>query len=218
MADITITINDIDQAIQKIFGEYRAFDVETTYEKEGDKYKLIIFFHKLYGEENSILYTKLIFLVDENKTKLEKNDFLYLYDINCKYRKVSFEDIDDFKNKINDIFSNEKFGDDIKILSKFMTYPATMINQWFYDNNITELHVSNFRYTPKIEMIPCKYLFFDFIIEIENIEVKLKITKEEKNEYKIEIVFPNKTERENKNNLNTLIQTIGLNLKNNIEK
>lgn len=210
-----ISIKEIDNAIHDIFNNYEALDVETTYEKEKDSLKLIIVFKKLYHESLNVLYTKLIFLVDNEKVNLKRNSFLYLYDINCIYRKVNFEDVDDFKKKISKIFKEEKFGEDIKILSKFMEYPSTMINNWLYNKNITNINVKNVRYSPKTDIIPCKYLSFDFKMDVNNIEIQVFITKDGKEDYRYEFLFPENVYRKYKNNLKDLVETIGVSLKNN---
>jgi hypothetical protein len=211
------SIKEIDDAIKEVFDSYEALNIDTTYEKEGENEKLIIFLNKLYAENTSVLYTKLIFLVDADKVNLKKNSFLYLYDINCVYRNIEFSDINDFKNKIKFIFDKEKFGDDIKILSKFMEYPSTMINNWLSKQNVTNINVRNIRYSPKIDIVPCKYLSFDFKMQINNTEVQLLITKEGKDDYRYEFVYPEKNDKISKINLKDLIETIGISIKNNIQ-
>lgn len=212
-----ISIKEIDDAIREIFDDNEALNVETVYEKEGENYKLILFFHKLYMNEANVLYTKLMFLVDGEKTNLLKNSFMYLYDINCIYRNVEFSDLNEFKEKLTDIFKKEKFGIDIKILSKFMDYPATLINDWLYDNTENVFSVSSIKYSPKVTIIPCKYLSFDFKIEVNNVEIGFTLVKDGKNDYRYEFVFPEGTEKVSKPNLKDFVSTIGLTLKNNIE-
>lgn len=211
-----ISIKEIDDAIKQVFDSFEAMDIKTTYEQEGDKYKLVVFFNKLYSEDSQVLYTKLIFLVDDEKVNLTKNSFLYLYDINCIYRSVEFDDIDDFKIKIKSIFERERFGEDSKILTKFMEYPATLINDWLSKNKVTDINVRNVRYSPKIDVIPCKYLSFDFKLSVNNIEIQLLITKEGKDDYRYEFVFPKENVKVNKIDLKDLIETIGITLKNNM--
>ena len=97
-----ITIKEIEDSIKNIFKDAEVLNTTSVYEHiEGsDDLKLIIFINKLFQKEISVLYTKLIFVVDYGKKKLVNNSFLYLYDINCKYTNVEFSDTDEFEKKL----------------------------------------------------------------------------------------------------------------------
>jgi hypothetical protein len=211
-----MTIKEIDDAIKELFDDVDALDISNVYEKDNEHYKLVIFLSKFYMEDVKILYTKLIFPVDSNKVKLIKQSFLYLYDINCVYRNVDFKDIYDFKDKLKSIIIKEKFGKSIKILSEFMKYPTNLINDWLSKQNINNINVTHVDYSPKIKIIPCKYLSFDFKIHVNNIEVNLIITKEGKDNFRYGFVYPKIRDKIEKIDLTDMIQTIGISLKNNL--
>ena len=156
-----------------------------------------------------------MFHVDD--TKLKNNYFSYLYDINCEYIRIDFSDLNDFGNKISNIFKENKFGKDIKILSDFIKSPSTLINKWFQENKITNISVVNLDFT-KIEIIPCEDISFDFKIELNNNQkVDLTIKKESDNKYLFNFKFLDNIYEEEQKNLNRLIETIGNNLKNKIK-
>ena len=181
-----ISIDDINRAIKDTIGNTLILDNSSVYEKveNSDNLKLIIFLNKLFYKQTSVLYTKLIFVVNKEKTYLISNSFMYLYDINCIYKNVEFEDVEDFKKKLKDILNNDKFGVNIKILSEFIKTPALLINNWFSKNDITEISVMGLKYDPKILIVPCSSLFFSFTINLNNNEtVELTITKEKENMY-----------------------------------
>jgi hypothetical protein len=216
-----ISIQDIEKAIKDVFGEAKIYNTNSVYEEiqDSDNLKLVIFFNKLFYEQTSCLYTKLIFVTDPNKVNLAKNSFLYLYDINCVYQSVDFEDTDEFKKKLKRIFEKEKFGKNIKILSKFVENPASLVNDWFYENNIKNISIIGFKYDPKVDIVPCKSLFFSFILNINETEqVELTIKKEGKGLFVYDFKFNDGNVKVEKQNLNTLVEVIGDTLKNKLMK
>jgi hypothetical protein len=215
-----ITIKEIEDNIKNILKESLILNFSSTYEKidNSEDLKLVIFLNKIFQEDISLLYTKFIFYVDKNKIFLTKNSFLYLYDINCIYNTVNFNDIQDFNIKFKNIFQKDKFGDNIKILSKFIESPAFLINNWLKDNNITNVSVFDIIYNPKIHIIPCKSLFFSFNINLNNtVTIELTITKEENKLFIYSFKLYDKIVNIEKNDLNSLIQTIGDFIKNNVK-
>lgn len=213
-----ISIKEIETTIKEILYDSEVLNTDSVYEQieDSDDLKLIIFFNKLFSENSSILYTKLIFKVNKEKTKLVNNSFMYLYDINCIYNNVNFNNLKDFKNKFSTILKEEDFGKDLKILSQFIEKPAFLLNEWFKKNNV-DLNISNVKYDPKIYIIPCKSLFFSFIININNTDIEMTITKEKDDLFKYSFKIYDKFVNFEKNNLNTLIETIGDTLKTNIK-
>jgi hypothetical protein len=215
---MVITIEEVETTIKEIFGESDILNTTSIYEKipnEPEKLKLVIFFNKIFGEQDAIIYTKLIFVTDIDKINILNNSFLYLFDINCQYNNVEFEDIDELAEKLKNIITNQKFGKDIKILSEFIEKPSFLVNDWLKTNKVTNFSISSIKYTPKTHVIPCKSLSFSFDININNIEIPLNILKTDKIIYSFTI--NNDTITVEKQNLNTLIETIGDTLKNNIK-
>jgi len=214
-----ISIKEIERSIKNVFSGAEVLKTNSVYESidDSDNLKLIIFINKLFEKNISVLYTKLIFVVDSKKINLVNNSFLYLYDINCNYSNVDFTDTDDFEKKLKNIIKNEKFGTDLKILSKFIEYPAFSINEWFKKNLISALSITNVKYDPKMFIMPCKSLFFSFKITVNNIDIDFTIKKENNETYIFTFNINDEIINIEKPNLKTLISTIGTTLKNNLK-
>jgi len=214
---MNISIEEVENAIKNTLGDSLVLSTNSVYEKiDGeDKLKLVIFFNKLFDENTSILYTKLIFITDTDKINIVDNTFLYLYDINCQYNNVDFFDLNELEEKLSNIIKKNKFGNNIKILSEFIEKPSFLINDWLKRNKVIKFSVNSVKYNPKVHITPCKSLVFTFVININNIEIDLNISN-------IDDVFiysfniNNENINIEKRNLNTLIETIGDTLKNNI--
>ena len=214
-----ITIKEIESSIKKVFNGAEILNTESVYESinDSDNLKLIIFLNKLLDKTISVLYTKLIFIVNDDKSKLINNSFLYLYDINCNYVNVDFTDTMDFEKKLGRIIKHEKFGNDLKVLSKFIESPAFLINEWFKKNKINEISVTNVKYDPKMYIMPCKSLQFTFLISVNNIDISFTLKKESNEIYNFSFQINDNIINIDKPNLNTLVDTIGTVLKNNLK-
>lgn len=214
-----ILVGDLINKIKEVFDSTKVLSVETVYEKikSSNDLRLVVSMNKILYDDVNIIYTKLIFNTDINKSKLTKNNFTYLFDINCEYVRIEFLDLEDFANKISNIFKENKFGENIKILTKFIKSPSTLINTWFQENKITDLSVVNVK-EQKISIMPCKSLYFSFVIDLNNNQtVNLTISKEDENEYNFKFEFLKNIYEENQTSLNRLIETIGNSLKNKIK-
>lgn len=215
-----ITIRDIEQAIRETMTGSEIQYTNSVYEEKNGILRLILFFNKLFTQDQVIIYTKLMFFVDNNKERLLVNkdktySFKYLYDINCQYEKKFFDDINDFKNQWSSIIKNNKFGVNIKILSEFIKQPSFIINDWFEKNNIKDISVTGVKYDPKVKIMPCKSLFFHFILTINNSEtVELYVKKEGKEEFVITLRVNDDNIDTNVSDLKTFVQVIGETLKN----
>ena len=214
-----ITIKEIESSIKKVFNGAEILNTESVYESINDSgnLKLIIFLNKLLDKTISVLYTKLIFIVNDGKSKLINNSFLYLYDINCNYVNVDFTDTMDFEKKLGRIIKHEKFGNDLKVLSKFIESPAFLINEWFKKNKINEISVTNVKYDPKMYIMPCKSLQFTFLISVNNIDIPFTLKKESNEIYNFSFQINDNIINIDKPNLKTLVDTIGTVLKNNLK-
>lgn len=216
-----ISIEEIENAIKYVLKDAMVLNTNSVYEKidGSDDMKLVIFFNKIFNKNSALLYTKLIFVVNHEKIDLVNNSFIYLYDLNCIYKNVDFEDIEDFKKKLKSIFKSQKFGKNLLILSEFIKSPALTINDWLKDNNVNELSVLGLKYDPKVSIMPCKSLFFSFEISLSNQQsMELTITKEREGKYIYNFKIDDRSITLEKNNLNTLIEVIGDVLKNNFVK
>ena len=215
---MNITIEDVEETIKKVFGDSDILNTESVYESidgEDNKQKLVIFFNKVFGNHDSILYTKLIFIVDIDKINLVDNTFLYLYDIDCQYNNKQFEDLEELEDELSSIVKKSKFGPSIKILSKFIETPTFLINDWLKEHKVSEFSVSTIKYVPKVHIIPCKSLSLPFEIEINGVVIGLIITKNEKFNYTFNI--NNEYITILQNTLSNLVETIGNTLKNNFK-
>jgi len=219
-----IAIRDIETAIRESMAGSEIQFSDSVYEEKGGTLRLIIFFNKLFTKTNVVLYTKLLFVVDQNKeyilpNKENQNFFKYLFDINCQYKMKIFDDINDFKTQWSDVVNNNKFGDNIKILSEFIKQPSFMVNNWFNENNIKDISLTGFKYEPRIKVMPCKNLSFHFVINVNNSEdIELFIRKEGKSDFVLTFNINGKNVDIEKSNLSDLIRTVGETIKDNIGK
>ena len=217
---MNISIQEISEALKELFKNTQIQNTEHVYEKidGSENLKLIVFINRMLENKINVFYTKVLFVVDKDKKYLINNGFSYLFDINCEYVNVDFEDIDDFKKKIKNVFTNQKFGNNIKILSEFIEKPSFLINDWLSKNKITNFSVYGLKYEPKIYIVPCKSLSFTFMLDINNTnEVELIIRKEKDGLFIYSFKMNNETVSVEKPNLSTLVETIGDVLKNNIK-
>lgn len=214
-----ILVGDVVNAVTKIFDSTKVRSVDTVYEKiDGTSdLRLIISLNKVLFDNVNICYTKLIFTTNESKGIITKTHFTYLFDINCEYVRIDFSTIEDFSEKLNNTFKNNKFGEDIKTISKFSKSPSTLINSWFEENNITDISVTNVD-DEKIELMPCTSLFFNFKIDLNNNQsVSLILTKNSDTEYLFKFKIFEEEYDETQKNLKNLVHIIGDNLKNKIK-
>jgi hypothetical protein len=180
-----IRISEIEQTFKEIFEEEegRVSSVETVWElsKDKDYYKLVISIHNLSIEETLIIHTKFIFKCDLEKKFVTEESFIYLYDINCVYHKIDFDNVMDLKEKVEDIVISNDFGEDIQILSDFIEAPAMFLNYYMKRSKITDYSVFEVKYEPKFKTMPCDKTTFDFEININNnYRIFLSLSKRDK--------------------------------------
>lgn len=215
-----ISIKDIEKSLKDILDESSVQSSNSTYEKIDDGYRLIIDIKNLFYDKSNIIYTKMIFYVDDNKIYLLPNkdgdfQFRYLFDINCNYKLHIFQSVDNFKNILIDILKNKKFGNNIRILSDFIKSPCTLINNWFSENGVRNISVYDVKLDERYKIIPCKNIFFNFKINLNNqIDINLTLRKEDKSNYIFNFKIYDNTIEEETQNLSTMIQTIGNTIKN----
>lgn len=200
-----IKISEIEQVFKDVFQEEEGVvnSVDTVYEspEEGDFLRLVISIHGLSTEDTSIIHTKFIFKVDNDKRQVIEDTFIYLYDINCVYHRIEFNNIVDMKKKIEDIIESKNFGEDIQILSDFIEAPAMFLNYYMRRAKITDYSVFEVEYEPKFKTTPCDKTTFDFKININNnyhVDLSIyKIDREDEDEpdvYKYQFKFMDEIE------------------------
>jgi hypothetical protein len=167
-----IRIAEIESLFKEIFEEEegKVSSVDTVYEKtdEEDFLKLVISIHNLSMGDTLIIHTKFIFKVDKNKHYVTDNAFIYLYDINCVYHKIDFDNLVDLKTKIEDVIESNNFGMDLQILSDFIEAPSMFLNYYLKRAKITDYSIFDVIYEPKFKTAPCDQLTFDFKINVNN--------------------------------------------------
>jgi len=212
---MSILIEDLVNKIKTVFDTTKVLSVDTVYEKinSTEELRLVISMNKILYDDINIIYTKIIFNTDNTKSRLTKNYFTYLYDINCEYIRINFSSLDDFETKIKTIFKENKFGDNIKILSDFIKSPATLINKWFEDNEVSNISITNVD-NKRISIMPCKSIFFNFNLSLSNNQnVDLTIKKDNDDEYIFKFKIFDNIYEDKETNLKTLIGVIGENIK-----
>ena len=218
-----VRIAEIEQTFKDIFEEEGLVQsVETTYEMSGDEefYKLVISVHGLSIEDTLIIHTKFIFKTDLEKRNIIDNSFIYLYDINCNYHKVDFNNIIDMKNKIEDIIQSNDFGEDIQILSDFIEAPAMFLNYYMRRAKITDYSIFDVKYEPKFKTTPCDKITFDFEVDVNNnykIEVSIykvdrKSDEKENDIYRYQFKFMDDIETIENDTIRNIHFTIGSNI------
>lgn len=213
-----LLIDTVQNILSDIFNEKNCYttNYDVTYEKSyKDYYKLVITIHNLLYNDANIIHTKFIFKVNKDKTELLDNSFLYLFDINCIYHKIDFENDKDLKDKLLHIIQTSDFGTDIRILSDFIGSPAMFLNYYMRENNITEYSVFDVIYNPKFKHVPCMDITFDFDISINddyNIEVSIKKIVDKETSYNFTFKMKNIIKTIHVSSLNNIHFTIGSNI------
>ncbi|MCZ2223707.1 MAG: hypothetical protein LC122_08765, partial [Chitinophagales bacterium] len=169
---MNIRISEIEQTFKEIFEEEegKVTSVDSIYEKsdDGDFYKLVISIHGLSVQDTFIIHTKFIFKTDLEKKNVIEESLIYLYDINCVYHKVQFNNILDMKKKIEGIIESNDFGEDLQILSDFIGAPSMFLNYYLKRSKITDYSIYDVVYEPKFKSQPCDETTFDFEINVNN--------------------------------------------------
>lgn len=212
-----IGLSEVEKVFRNVFDDSKVSSVKSLYDIDEDtkETKLIISINNLFFEETNIIYTKFIFPVDNKKTKLKKNKFYYLYDINCNFKEVSFNDTTELQTKLFEILNNKTFGSDLTDISDISISITTQTNEWLRINNIDTISVYSIKYQPLVDNIPCDSLFFRFEINIEDTRfIELNIRKNEDSEYKLSFNEGKWFHSVTIEDINGTIQTIGETIKN----
>jgi hypothetical protein len=115
-------------------------------------------------------------------------------------------------DRLQEIINENSFGDDIKVLSHFISEaPSSSINDFLQKNFTDEFSVTNVMYNPSQKMAPCEDITFDFDMDLNNGEhnIKLSIKKEGNDSYKFFYYVNNEIEEVDSEFLGPLPQLIG---------
>lgn len=178
----SLTIEKVDEIIKSVFDNTKVVSVDSVYEKseKGDFLKLVISLHNLIFEDTTIIHTKFIFKTNVEKTKLIDNMFMYLYDYKCSYKQVTFEDEEELKDNLIDIVNSNIFGKYTKEFGEFLDAPASKINYYLKNDDVTNISVYTVNYNPKFKIRPCEEMTFDFEINVqEKYTIELNINLED---------------------------------------
>lgn len=214
-----ISLSEVEKAIKNIFNDSKVSSASTVYEKDDKtkELKLIITINNLFYEKTNILHTKFVFLVDDDKIGLLKNKFYYLYDINCDFKEVLFDDSENLELKINKIVNNREFGKDINDLSDINVTISSNVNKWLKDNDVDNVSIYNIEYHPIVDNIPCDSLSFKFDINIDDERViELRLKKIDDSEYKFTFKEGDWFHDVTITDIKGMVQTIGETIKNHI--
>ena len=218
-----IKISEVEEVFNELFSEEEGnvTSVDTVYEtpNSNDFLKLVISIHGLRSEDMSIIHTKFIFKTDINKRELVDDSFIYLYDINCVYHKIDFDNVIDMKQQIEDIIKSNDFGEDLQILSDFIQAPAMFLNYYMRREEITDWSIFDVEYQPKFKTTPCDKTTFDFKINVNNnYDMELSIQKIESDDeetttsYKFQFRFMDEIETVENDTLQNVHFFIGSNI------
>lgn len=217
---VVISLADVDRIIKKVFDETKVSSVSSVYEtdEESGNLKLVITVNNLFYEETDILHTKFVFFVDDNKHKLLENKMYYLYDINCNYKEVNFDGLENFELKLFKIVNERDFGNDIKNLSDINITIALELNKWLEENDVEDISIYSVTYHPILDNIPCKSLSFKFDINIDDSRsIELRIKKNKDNDFKFTFKENDWFHDVEVTNIKAMVQTIGETIKNHIK-
>jgi hypothetical protein len=177
---------DVQKMIKHIFSTSKMRNFKDVLEKDVKGWNWVLDFEDLRTDTSLIIHTKFIFKLDEKKEFLRKLDFLYLKDINCLYKIVSFDSSGHLENSIKEILNKNLFGENLMSLSQFLIEPDRNMNQYFYEHNIKGVSIFSFIYEPFKEIVPCQDMEFNFKINVNNVyEIKMKILKKKKGVFDI---------------------------------
>ena len=181
---------ELQKKIKDTFENAKVIKFKDILEKDKNGWNWILTFHQLTTETSLIVHTKFIFKLKENKEELRLNEFLYLYDLNCKYRLVKFDNIQDLETLIDNILLQDKFGDNIMIISRLLISPAMTLNNYFYEQNEEDLTIYEFNYDPEVIIAPCQEFKMNFTFNVNNnYVVDMNIQKEKNDFFKISFEY-----------------------------
>ncbi len=210
---------ELQKVIEKIFEQTHLHRFKAILEKDVNGWNWILNFHKLTSPTTLIIHTRFIFKLDENKENLRSNEFLYLYDLNCKYKLIKFKDAENLEERINKILEQDLFGKNLMAISELMIAPEQTINNYFYENDIEGYSIYSFDYSPEYVVIPCQKLSLDFKFNVNNkTDVSLDVRKIKDETFKLTFKFLDKNTIVELEDLTNLIGAIAMYIQKNIGK
>lgn len=196
---------ELQRKVKEIFNDAKVVKFKDVLEKDKNGWNWVLTFHQLTTEVSLIIHTKIIFKLDHEKNELRLNEFLYLYDLNCKYRLVKFDSLEQIENIINDILLQNKFGENIMYISELLVSPASTLNNYFYSKGVQNYSIYEFNYDPEITVVPCQEFKINFDFNVNNkYDVELNIEKEKNNNFELTFKYLDQTEKQDIESLKSL--------------
>ena len=210
---------ELQKKIKDIFSNAKVKKFADILEKDKNGWNWILSFHNLTTDNAIVIHTKFIFKLTEDKMNLRKNDFLYLKDMDCLYKIVSFKDLEDLRNQINEILVQDLFGENMLAISQFMISPAMTMNQHFYDKKLQGYSVFDFQYEPKIAIAPCQELKLEFKFNVNNNDdIDMVIEKIKDEDFKITFYHNKEEVVKHTKSLKNLAAEVSTYIQKNLEK
>lgn len=169
---------ELQKVIKDYFKDAKVKKFKNSLSKDPNGYNWVITFHELRTDSALICYTKFIFKLDKDKKYVRKTEFLYLRDLPNKYRIVKYNDLNDIKKILDDILTQNMFGEYTTEISEFLSEPERHINNYFSSKEIFEYSVFDFQYIPN-EKDKSFVMYFKMNIN-NNIDVDVKLTISDK--------------------------------------
>lgn len=198
---------DLQEKIKFIFSTSQVKHFDDKIDDDVNGYNWILSFQELRNEMTIILHTKLIFKIDKDKKYLRKNEFLYLYDLNCKYRIVKFDSLTDLENIIFRIMRDNTFSDDMVSLSEFLIEPEIIINEYFRKEEIDGITIFELRYIPS-NLMNCNDMELLFKGNINN-STDFNLTIKKDKDFIITLTYEGSTYNKTIKDLSDLSNSIG---------
>jgi hypothetical protein len=200
---------ELQERINIIFDETRVQKFDTVMEKDKNGWNWILTYHRLETDTTKIIHTKFIFKLAEDKQKLRAAEFLYLYDLNCKYHVVRFHDLGDMDTKIRRVIYQNHFGKNLKALNDFIISPAQTINNFMYEKNVEGYSIYSFDYSPEEVIVPCQKLELNFKFNVNNKnDISLQIKKIGNESFKLTFTNLEESETVEIDDLTTFVSAI----------
>jgi len=181
-----MTFKEASERMLDFFKDSQVVKTSAVWEKFDDDngFKWVLVLHNLNWGDAIVIHTKFILKTDKDKKELLKQQFSYLYDMNCQYRFVDFDSLDDMAAKLTSIITENKFGANVKNLSQFLVNPTMTLNEELLNKKIENCTIFDFEYDPHYSIMPCKLINFDFKFDVNNTyDVSLNLKKEEGEEF-----------------------------------
>lgn len=209
-----ITWVDLQKHIKLVFGEYEMLNFKDAVEKDRNGWNWVLSFEDMRSDHAVIIHTKLFFKLEKDQVHLRKNEFLYLYDINARYRLVKFKDLEELEKLLFKIMEEDMFGKDIMKLSEFLISPEQDVNDWLFKNEKDGFTVFDIEYKPSNLFKETK---FNFLCNVNN-NTEFKFSIHKNTDYMYTFIFSGKTYTIKKPDLTDISGTVGKFISETLEK